>query len=162
MYNFEENEDDISMKKEELMMKIREIMTTDVSWLKPDDTVETAANIMQKLDVGILPICNENKDLIGLLTDRDIVIRNVAKGKDAKDTSVKDIMSSKLTWGTPDMDVADACETMAIHQIRRLPIVENNSLVGIVSLGDIVLQSDFDIEASQTLCDICERDWKRE
>ena len=70
-------------------MKIREIMTTDVSWLKPDDTVETAANIMQKLDVGILPICNENKDLIGLLTDRDIVIRNVAKGKDAKDTTVK-------------------------------------------------------------------------
>lgn len=143
-------------------MKIKEIMTTDVSWLKPDDTVETAANIMQKLDVGILPICDENKDLIGLLTDRDIVIRNVAKGKDAKDTTVKDIMSSKLTWGTPDMDVVDACETMAIHQIRRLPIVENNSLVGIVSLGDIVLQSDFDIEASQTLCDICERDWKRD
>jgi len=162
MYIFCKNVEDTIRIKGGVNMKIREIMTTDVSWLKPDDTVETAANIMQKLDVGILPICNENKDLIGLLTDRDIVIRNVAKGKDAKDTTVKDIMSSKLTWGTPDMDVVDACETMAIHQIRRLPIVENNSLVGIVSLGDIVLQSDFDIEASQALCDICERDWKRD
>lgn len=137
-------------------MKIKEIMNTNLKWVTPNTDLKKAAEIMQKYDVGVVPVCNDNQTLLGLVTDRDIVVRNIAEGKDPETTMVKDIMTSGVKTGSPDMSLDEACEIMADWQVRRLPIVENDKLVGLVSLGDIALDCDFDVEVSQCLCDICE------
>ena len=136
-------------------MKIRDIMNTDLKWVTPETDLVKTAEIMQKYDVGVVPVCNDDKQLLGMVTDRDIVIRNVVTGKNPEDSYVKDIMSSTIKTGTPNMTIDEACDAMSEWQVRRLPIVENDKLVGIISLGDIALDYDFDIEVSNCLCDIC-------
>lgn len=137
-------------------MKIKDIMNTDLKWVTPDTDLVKAAEIMQRYDIGIVPVCNNDRKLLGLVTDRDIVIRNVVTGKNPEDSYVKDIMSSVIKTGTPNMSIDEACDVMSEWQVRRLPIVENDKLVGIVSLGDIAIDYDFDVEVSNCLCDICE------
>jgi len=137
-------------------MKIKEIMNTNLKWVTPNTDLKKTAEIMQKYDIGVVPVCNDNQVLLGLVTDRDIVIRNIAEGKDPETTMVKDIMTSGVKTGRPDMSLDEACEIMSDWQVRRLPIVDNEKLVGLVSLGDIALDCDFDVEVSQCLCDICE------
>ncbi|NLL73425.1 MAG: CBS domain-containing protein [Clostridiales bacterium] len=119
-------------------MKIRDIMTKDIATLRSDDTIERAARLMKQYDVGSLPVCTDDK-IIGIITDRDIAVRSVAPGQ-VSNQRVRDVMSTNLVVGNPDMDVHDAASIMSDRQIRRLPVVENNSLVGIVSLGDISLE----------------------
>jgi len=136
-------------------MKIKEIMNTDLKWVTPETDLVKTAEIMQKYDIGVVPVCNNDKHLLGMVTDRDIVIRNVATGKNPENTYAKDVMSSVVKTGTPNMTVDEVCDIMAEWQVRRLPIVENDSLVGIVSLGDIALDCDYDVEVSDCLCDIC-------
>ena len=136
-------------------MKIKEIMNTDLKWVTPETDLVKTAEIMQKYDIGVVPVCNNDKHLLGMVTDRDIVVRNVATGKNPENTYVKDVMSSVVKTGTPNMTVDEACDVMAQWQVRRLPIVENDSLVGIVSLGDIALDCDYDVEIADCLCDIC-------
>ena len=137
-------------------MKIKDIMNTDLKWVTPETDLVKTAEIMQKYDVGVVPVCNNEKHLLGMVTDRDIVIRNVATGKIPESCYVKDIMSSTIRTGTPNMTIDEACDIMSECQVRRLPIVENDKLVGIVSIGDIALDYDFDVEVSNCLCDICE------
>jgi len=120
-------------------MKVRDIMTKQVTTLNPNDTVEHAAELMKEYNVGSIPVCNEDK-IIGIVTDRDITIRSVAEGENSERQNVRAIMSSNPIVGNPEMDVHDAAKLMADKQVRRLPIVENNHVVGIVALGDLAVE----------------------
>lgn len=120
-------------------MRIKEIMSKDVACLNPEDSVEKAAQLMKQYNVGSIPVCSSNM-ITGIVTDRDIALRSVASGQDSGQRKVSDIMTSNPIVGNPEMDVHDAAKIMSEEQIRRLPIVENNTLVGIVSLGDISLE----------------------
>ncbi len=124
-------------------------MTTDVRTVKPSDTVIKAATIMDQLDVGCIPVV-ENDNVVGIVTDRDIVLRNVAKGQDPNQR-ISSVMTTKVTSVSPDMDVHEVADLMAEHQIRRLPVIENNKLVGIIAIGDIAVEAIFEDEAGEAL-----------
>jgi CBS domain-containing protein len=124
-------------------MNIRDMMTTGVSTAAPDTTVEEIATIMKREDVGAIPIV-EDDELCGVLTDRDIVVRCVAEGKNPADTRAEDILSEDLHVIEVDDDVDAAAELMSRHQIRRLPVVEDGRLIGILSIGDIAVKEGDD------------------
>lgn len=134
-------------------MKIRDIMTKNVAYVNPEATITEAAQLMQKHNVGSIPVC-DNSGLIGIVTDRDIVIRNVAHGEDPMNTPVRNVMTSQVETVEPEMDAEEASTKMAVGKIRRMPVVENNKLVGIVALGDLATNRAFDIEASEALTEI--------
>lgn len=135
-------------------MKVSEIMTTDVETCTPETTLQEVATRMMELDVGSIPVSDGDK-LQGIITDRDIVTRGIA-AQFALDTPVSRILSSDMVTGTTDMDVEDAASLMATNQIRRLPIVENDKVVGIVSLGDIAVKDPSDEDAEIALEDVSE------
>ena len=122
-------------------MKVSEIMARDVRLLSPDQTIREAASLMADVDVGSLPV-GDNDRLVGIITDRDIVIRAVAQGKSA-DTKVADVMSKEMLYCF-DTDETDAvARNMGKAQVRRLPVVNSDKrLVGIVSLGDLARNDD--------------------
>ena len=116
---------------------IRDLMTKNPSTIEPDRTVADAAKLMRDEDAGIIPIVDGQK-LVGTTTDRDIAIRIVAEGKDPQSTKVSDVMTSRLVTVDPDQDLDEALRLMAKHQVRRLPVVEEDGkLVGIVAQADI-------------------------
>lgn len=133
-------------------MKVRELMTSDVDMCTMDTSIQEVAAHMLKLDVGSIPITDNGK-LAGIITDRDIVTRGVA-AQLSLDTPVSKILSTQLITGSPDMDIEEAAELMATNQIRRLPIVESEKLVGIVSLGDIAVKDPTDHLAGEAIEDI--------
>lgn len=134
-------------------MIVKDIMTTDVACVRSEDSVEKAAQLMKQHDVGSIPVCQQNS-VIGIVTDRDIALKSVASGQDSRQQKVSSIMSTDCTFGSPEMNVRDVAQIMSQRQIRRLPIVENNSLVGIVSLGDISLESSTQSTAEDALKNI--------
>jgi CBS domain-containing protein len=122
-------------------MKVSEIMTRDVRLLSPDQPIREAANLMADVDVGSLPV-QENDRLVGMITDRDIVIRAVAQGKSA-DTKVADVMSKEILYCVDTDEIDDVARNMGKAQVRRLPVVNSDKrLVGIVSLGDLARNDD--------------------
>ena len=133
-------------------MKVRDMMTTKLVTCGPDDTLSIAARNMQAKDIGSCPVVERDK-LVGLVTDRDITVRAVAKGMDPNSTMVRDVMTTSLITGDPDMSAEDACELMAENQIRRLPIVEGHRLVGMISLADLAM----DLEEEDMLADMLTR-----
>lgn len=136
------------------MHKVRDIMSTDIAYLSPDDNLFEAASMMRDENIGMIPVC-EHGQLKGIITDRDMVTRGIAEKK-PNSSHIQDIMSSQLVYGTPDMSVDEAAEKMAEAQIRRLPIVDKNKLVGVVSLGDLAVRSPYQNEASEALSQISE------
>lgn len=134
-------------------MKVRDIMTKNVAYIDPSKTVVDAAKMMQQHNVGSIPVCDQN-GLLGIVTDRDIVVRNIAQGGNPQNTSIKDVMTAKVTAANPEMDVDAVTRLMADQQVRRMPVVENNKLVGIVALGDMAVDQRFDTEASEALTEI--------
>lgn len=134
-------------------MKVKDIMSRDIASLSSNDSVEKAAQLMKQYDVGSIPICSNNQ-VVGIVTDRDITIRSVAEHMDSKQQKVSDIMSSDPVVGNPEMNINDVAKLMSEQQIRRLPIVENNSLVGIVALGDISLEPTLQDNAEDALKNI--------
>jgi CBS domain-containing protein len=132
-----------------MTLKIKEIMTTDVRAISATDSISEAANIMKQLDVGAVPVL-DNHILVGMITDRDLVLRAVAEGKNS-DERVSTIMTKDITSVTPDMDVHKVADIMASKQIRRVPIVDNGRLVGIVSIGDMAVEDIFENEAGEAL-----------
>lgn len=134
-------------------MKVRDIMTKEVAYINPDSTVSEAARLMQKHNIGSVPVCDQT-GVVGIVTDRDIVVRNVAHGKSPQDTRVRDVMTGQVDTASPDMDVDDAANIMAERKVRRLPVVEDNKIVGMVSLGDIACNKQFNFEASKALAEI--------
>lgn len=134
-------------------MKAKDIMTKNVAFLNPTSTVTEAAQLMQKYNIGSVPVCDQN-GVVGIVTDRDIVVRNVAHGTNSQSMKVSDVMTSQITTTTPEADVNDVSRIMSQNQIRRIPVVENNKVVGIVSLGDIATDAKYDTEVADTLIDI--------
>ncbi len=128
-------------------------MTRDVSTVSQNSTVNDAAGIMRDLNVGAVPVCKDNNEPIGIVTDRDIVLRNIASGGNGA-SSVRNVMTSNIIYGTPDMDVNEAARLMAQKQIRRLPICKNNQIVGMLSLGDLAVKQKSDMEAARALSSI--------
>ena len=112
-------------------MKVKDMMTSDPAKVGPDDVIAEAATLMKQQDCGAIPVVRDGT-LIGIITDRDITIRVVAAGKDAKTTKVSEIMSADPITIGPDADVAEASTIMAKSQVRRLPVVENGQLLGIL------------------------------
>ena len=122
-------------------MKVSEIMTRDVRLLSPDQTIREAASLMAEIDAGSLPV-GEKDRLVGMITDRDIVIRAVAQGKPA-DTKVSEVMSKEMLYCLDTDDIDDVARNMGKAQVRRLPVVNSDKrLVGIVSLGDLARNDD--------------------
>src|SRR5262249_25745756 len=115
-------------------MQVREIMSSDVVFASPDDTIQTAAQQMVDIDAGILPV-GEKDRLVGMLTDRDIVLRVVAKGEAPDKCRVRDAMSPDIKYCFEDESVEDAARNMATLQVKRLPVLSREKrLVGIISL----------------------------
>jgi CBS domain-containing protein len=139
------------------MEKIRDIMTDNVECCTLLDNMFEVAVKMKELDVGAIPIVDQDH-LMGMITDRDIVIRGVAE-KHPGSTKVEEIMSKTLVTVSPDTSSKDAAKLMADHQIRRLPVVENGRLIGIVSLGDFAIRQLTDDQAKQALTEISERNY---
>lgn len=135
---------------------LREIMTTDCSTVTLKDNVYEAAVKMKQEDTGFIPVVDGNK-LIGVLTDRDIVVRGLAEKREGS-AAIKEVMSNKVVSVTPETTVDEAAKIMANEQIRRLPVVENGNLVGIVSIGDLAIRSNFEDEAGAALSQISEHD----
>ncbi|EZP78595.1 hypothetical protein H839_01966 [Parageobacillus genomosp. 1] len=135
--------------------KVQDVMTKNVATVSPNQTVQEAAQIMSEKNIGALPVV-ENGQVIGMITDRDITLRTSAQGKDPASIRVSEVMTNRVVTGTPDMSVQEAAKVMAQHQVRRLPIVENNQLQGIVALGDIATNSASDEAAGQALTNISE------
>ena len=131
-------------------MKVRDIMTSDVAYAAPDTTLEEVAVLMRDENVGAIPVLDDGA-LIGIVTDRDIVVRCIADGKDASECTAEDVISENLETVEPEDDVKEAAQIMARRQIRRLPVVEDGRLVGMLSLGDIAVK-----ESDQTAGDALE------
>ncbi|ULT58463.1 CBS domain-containing protein [Neobacillus drentensis] len=139
------------------MEKIRDIMTDEVECCTLLDNIFEVAVKMKELNVGAIPIVDKEK-IVGMITDRDIVIRGVAE-KHPGSTKVEDIMSKELISVSPDASSREAAKLMADHQIRRLPVVENEKLIGIVSLGDFAIRELTDDQAKEALSEISEQNY---
>lgn len=137
------------------MEKIRDIMTDDVECCSLLDNVFEVAVKMKDLNVGAIPIVDQEK-IVGMITDRDIVLRCIAE-KHPASSKVEDIMSNKLVTISADASSQEAVRLMAKHQIRRLPVVEGEKLVGIVSLGDFAVRELTDDQAKTALSEISEQ-----
>ncbi len=137
-------------------MKIREFMTKNIITCSQDTTCFEAAKDMLAHDIGSMPVVQNNK-LIGVITDRDIVIRCIAANQDPKTTTVAFCMSKNPVTCSPETDAHDAARLMASEQIRRLPVVENGELIGMVALGDLAVIDIHIDEAGNALSDISEQ-----
>ncbi len=135
-------------------MQIREAMSDDVRIANPSQSIREAATLMAKIDVGSLPV-GEDDRLVGMITDRDIAVRAIALGK-GPDTPVRDVMSKEVRYCFEDDDVDEVAQNMADIKVRRLPVLnQGKRLVGIVSLGDLAL-TDGPANAGEALCGISE------
>lgn len=122
------------------MVRVKDLMTPQAQVISPDATAEDAASVMKTLDIGVLPVCDE-EGLIGILTDRDLVVRVLAAKRDPKAMLVGEAMTASVVYCFEDDDVERAALVMAGQQIRRLPVLDRNrKLVGIISIGDIAVQ----------------------
>lgn len=136
-------------------MKVYDIMSSDVQLVAPDDSIQVAAQKMADADVGFLPVGDSGK-LVGMITDRDIALRAVARGKNPTTTLVREIMTDKVLYCSEDENVEEAADTMSNLKVRRLPIVDDDrKLVGVVSLGDIAFKHRASI-AGTTLVHVCD------
>ena len=130
------------------MSNVSDIMSTDVQVVEPQDSLRRAAELMQELDVGALPVCDGER-LLGMLTDRDITVRGVAQGLDPDATAVSDIMTGEVEFATADQDTAEVMRVMGDKQIRRMPVVDQDRrLIGIVSIADLALRQPGHIDTT--------------
>jgi len=142
-------------------MKLRDIMTNPVIRISPEESVAVAARTLTHYNIGAMPVCGSDGRLCGLITDRDIVTRCLAAGRAPGTTSVKDVMTARVIVGRPDMDASLAAGLMGREQIRRLPVMENGKLCGMVSLGDLATKED-GIGAADALTEISSNLSRRE
>ena len=135
-------------------MKLREVMSHPVIRIHPDETVAVAARTLAHYNIGILPVCGSDGRLYGLVTDRDLVTRCLAAGRSPANTPVRDVMTAQVISARPDLDASMAASLMGREQIRRLPVVENGKLCGMVSLGDLAVQEESSLDAGDALSGI--------
>ena len=134
-------------------MKVKECMCSNVTCVNPNATVCDVAKIMMNNHVGCVPVCDETKNVVGLVTDRDLILRSIACDKDVRTTPVSEIMTTKVYNISPDAEVVEASKLMCDCQVKRIPVVENDTLVGIITLGDLANKTPE--EVSHTVQGIC-------
>ena len=142
-------------------MKLREIMTDSVIRIDPEETVAVAARTLSHYNIGALPVCGADGKLCGVVTDRDLVTRCLASNRTAENTKVRDVMTGQVIAASPEMEVSTAAHLMGRQQIRRLPVVENGQLCGMVSLGDLAVREQSNPDAGDALGDISKNISKR-
>ncbi len=135
-------------------MKVRDIMTKDVIRIDAGENVEVAARTLAQHNIGILPVCDGNGKVCGLVTDRDIVTRCLASGRDPANTAIRDVMTGQVTSVQPDMEAGVAAHLMGRKQVRRLPVMEDGKLCGMLSLGDLTKREESIMDAADALTDI--------
>lgn len=139
-------------------MKVKDCMCGEVYCVKPETTINEVAKLMEKNHIGCVPVCDNENSIVGMITDRDITLRTVACDKDAKTTKASDIMTCNVCTCNENDTITDAERKMAEYQIRRIPVVDNNKVIGILTFGDLV-HYDREIgtdEFCSTVEDICE------
>lgn len=135
-------------------MKIYEVMTKNVIKIDPGEPAEVAARMLTHYNIGALPVCGADGKLCGVVTDRDLVTRCMASGKLAGMTKVRDVMTHSVISASPDMDTGAAAHLMGRQQVRRLPVVEDGKLCGMVSLGDLAVREQSNPDAADALGEI--------
>ena len=137
-------------------MQVRQLMSPTVVTITPEESAALAARLLTRHNLGSLPVCTYEGELVGIVTDRDIVTRCIAADQDPHRVSVRDIMTRELTVVAPGEDAKQAAKRMARAQIRRLPVVEDGKVRGMVSLGDLALAHRCEMEAAAALSEISE------
>ena len=135
-------------------MQIRDVMTKQVIRIHPEESVAVAARTLTHYNIGALPVCGNDGQLCGMVTDRDIVTRCLASDRKPENTRVRDVMTGWVVSASPEMDTAVAAHLMGRQQVRRLPVVENGKLCGMVSLGDLAVREQSNPDAADALGDI--------
>lgn len=141
-------------------MKAKEIMTSDIVSVCEDTTIKEAARKMRDEDIGSVPV-EDNNQLVGIVTDRDIVLKTIAEDVNVENAKCKDIMTKDVVTATPDMNVKDVADLMSHNQVKRIPVVEDKNVVGIISLKDLSQAGTYEDEAGEVLNDITEDDYDR-
>lgn len=137
-------------------MRVKECMCNNVIYTNPGDTLENVAKLMNDNHIGCIPVCEEQGKVVGFVTDRDIILRSVACGKNCANTKVSDIMTTQVIKTTPDTDLDEVTKTMSENQIRRLPVIQDGKVVGILTLGDIARNASITSEElGSTIENIC-------
>lgn len=135
-------------------MRVRDLMSKSVVTIAPEESAALAARLLSRHELGALPVCAADGTLAGIVTDRDIVTRCVAAGEEPGRVPVRDIMSPAPSVITPETPISAAVRLMAQRQVRRLPVVEQGQVVGMLSLGDLARSRRTDTEAAEALSDI--------
>ena len=137
-------------------MQVRDLMNPSVVTVSVNDSTALAARLLSRHNIGSLPVCSPDGRLRGIVTDRDIVLRCIAVEDDPAQTPVRDVMTRGCFTVGPDEDCREATRLMAARQVRRLPVVQQGQVVGILSLGDLARNHSYDTEASMALSEISE------
>ncbi len=135
-------------------MTVRDIMTDPAIVIAEKASVREAAELMREHNIGSVPVVDSGENLVGIVTDRDIVVRNMARGLDPKSHSVNEIMTRDVSCVTPETEIDDAAQVMANDRVRRLPVVKDDRVVGFVALGDISACRDYMFETGEALSEI--------
>lgn len=139
-----------------MIMKVKDCMCQEVCCVNPNNTIKDCATIMSDKHVGCIPVCDNTQNVVGLVTDRDIILRGIACNKDVNTTPVSDIMTTKVCCCNPNTDITEAERLMSENQVKRIPVVDNNKIVGILTLGDLSANTQVsDKSVSDTLNNIC-------
>ncbi|WP_100011171.1 CBS domain-containing protein [Lentibacillus sediminis] len=137
-----------------MSQQLRNFMSANVYTVNENQSVQEAANLMSQHNIGAVPVVNSSGQIAGIITDRDITLRSTAQGEAAQTPVSQAMTAQKVVQGTPDMDVHEAAQLMSQQQIRRLPVVENGQVVGMVALGDLAVNNQLNNDAEQALSNI--------
>ena len=135
-------------------MQVSEVMNRNVVTIDPGESVALAARLLSRHNVGALPVCGPGGRLLGIVTDRDIVLRCVAPEENPSQVPVRSVRSRNPSFLLPEDDIRQAAQLMSLHQVRRLPVAEEGKLVGMLSLGDLARCGKAEMEVSRALLDI--------
>jgi CBS domain-containing protein len=136
-------------------MKLKEIMSQNVISIHPRESVAVAARLLAHHNIGALPVCSTDGKLCGVVTDRDLVTRCMAANRSPEQTKVQDVMTGRIVCASSDTDVAVAAHLMSREQVRRLPVIDNGQLCGMVSVGDLAGREECSYDAAEALEGIC-------
>lgn len=137
-------------------MKVKDCMCNEVYCVTPNSTVQDCANIMSNNHIGCIPVCDNSQNVVGLITDRDIILRCVACNKEPKNTPISEIMTCNPCCCTPEADITEVEKLMSQNQVKRIPVIENNRIVGILTLGDLATNKQINAQGvNDTLTNIC-------
>lgn len=135
-------------------MKVKQIMSAPVIGIRPEESVEVAARTLAHYNIGALPVCDSKGKLCGLVTDRDLVTRCLAANRSPQQMTVSQVMTGQVLSVQPDTDCGVAAHLMGKRQVRRLPVVENGKVCGMISLGDLACRGEDNLDAADALSDI--------